>query len=51
MEAALGSHDLSGLTAAIVVDLGIAQVRDEVAEVVAAAAERRPRQPGSGSSR
>ncbi len=39
-EAALGSHDLSGLTAAIVVDLGIAQVRDEVAEVVAAAAER-----------
>jgi aspartyl-tRNA(Asn)/glutamyl-tRNA(Gln) amidotransferase subunit A len=39
-EAGLGTHDLSGLTAAIVVDLGIAQVRDEVAEVVAAAAER-----------
>jgi Asp-tRNA(Asn)/Glu-tRNA(Gln) amidotransferase A subunit family amidase len=39
-EAGLGSHDLSGLTAAIIVDLGIAQVRDEVAEVVAAAAER-----------
>ncbi len=38
-EAGLGSHDLSGLKAAIVVDLGIAQVRDEVAEVVAAAAE------------
>jgi Asp-tRNA(Asn)/Glu-tRNA(Gln) amidotransferase A subunit family amidase len=39
-EAGLGTHDLAGLTAAIVVDLGIAQVRDEVAEVVAAAAER-----------
>ncbi len=39
-EAGLGGHDLSGLTAAIVVDLGIAQVRDEVAAVVAAAAER-----------
>jgi Asp-tRNA(Asn)/Glu-tRNA(Gln) amidotransferase A subunit family amidase len=39
-EAALGTYDLSGKTAAIVVDLGIAQVRDEVAEVVAAAAER-----------
>jgi aspartyl-tRNA(Asn)/glutamyl-tRNA(Gln) amidotransferase subunit A len=38
-EAGLGSRDLSGLTAAIVVDLGIAQVRDEVAEVVVAAAE------------
>lgn len=38
-EASLGSHSLSGLTAAIVVDLGIAQVRSEVAEVVAAAAE------------
>lgn len=37
-EAALGSHDLFGLTAAIIVDLGIAQVRDEVAEVVASAA-------------
>ncbi len=39
-EAGLGSHDLSGLTAAIVVDLGIAEVRGEVAETVAAAAER-----------
>jgi aspartyl-tRNA(Asn)/glutamyl-tRNA(Gln) amidotransferase subunit A len=39
-EASLGSHDLSGLTAAIVVDLGIAQVRSEVAEVAVAAAER-----------
>ena len=39
-EAALGTYDLSGKTAAIVVDLGIARVRDEVAEVVAAAAER-----------
>jgi len=37
-EAALGSHDLFGLTGAIVVDLGIAQVRDEVADVVVAAA-------------
>jgi aspartyl-tRNA(Asn)/glutamyl-tRNA(Gln) amidotransferase subunit A len=39
-EAALGSHDLSGKTAAILVDLGIAQVRPAVAEVVAHAAER-----------
>ncbi|HWD56362.1 MAG TPA: amidase [Acidimicrobiales bacterium] len=39
-EAGLGTHDLTGRTAAIVVDLGIAQVRDEVAEVVVAAAER-----------
>ena len=37
-EAGLGSHDLLGLTAAIIVDLGIAQVRDEVAELVVAAA-------------
>jgi aspartyl-tRNA(Asn)/glutamyl-tRNA(Gln) amidotransferase subunit A len=39
-ETGLESHDLSGRAAAIVVDLGIAQVRPEVAEVVAAAAER-----------
>jgi aspartyl-tRNA(Asn)/glutamyl-tRNA(Gln) amidotransferase subunit A len=39
-EAGLGSYDLSGMTAAIVVDLGIAQVRDEVAEHVAEVAER-----------
>jgi aspartyl-tRNA(Asn)/glutamyl-tRNA(Gln) amidotransferase subunit A len=39
-ETGLGSHDLSGRAAAIVVDLGVAQVRPEVAEVVAAAAER-----------
>jgi aspartyl-tRNA(Asn)/glutamyl-tRNA(Gln) amidotransferase subunit A len=39
-EAALGTYDLAGKTAAIVADLGIAQVRHEVAEVVAAAAER-----------
>ncbi len=39
-EAALGSHDLTGLTAAILVDLGIAQVREEVAAVVIAAAEQ-----------
>jgi aspartyl-tRNA(Asn)/glutamyl-tRNA(Gln) amidotransferase subunit A len=39
-ETDLGSHDLIGLTAAIIVDLGIAQVRDEVAEVVVKAAAR-----------
>ena len=39
-EAALGSYDLSGMTAAIVVDLGIARVRDEVADLVVAAAAR-----------
>ena len=38
-EAGLGSHDLAGLTAVILVDLGIAQVRDEVATLVAASAE------------
>ena len=38
-EAALGSHDLKGMTAAIVVDLGIAQVRTEVADLVQATAE------------
>jgi aspartyl-tRNA(Asn)/glutamyl-tRNA(Gln) amidotransferase subunit A len=45
-EAALGSHDLSGLTAAIIVDLGIAQVREEVAEVVVAAAAQLSRAAG-----
>ncbi len=39
-EAGLGSHDLEGLTAAVVVDLGIAQVRDDVAAAVVEAAER-----------
>ncbi len=39
-EAALGSYDLSGMTAAIVVDLGIARVRDEVADLVVEAAAR-----------
>jgi len=39
-EAALGSYDPAGMTAAIVVDLGIASVRDEVADVVASAAEQ-----------
>jgi aspartyl-tRNA(Asn)/glutamyl-tRNA(Gln) amidotransferase subunit A len=38
-EAGLGSYDLAGMTAAIVVDLGIARVRSEVAELVAARAE------------
>jgi len=39
-EAALGTHDLAGKTVAILPDLGIARVRHEVAEVVAAMAER-----------
>jgi aspartyl-tRNA(Asn)/glutamyl-tRNA(Gln) amidotransferase subunit A len=39
-EAALGTYDLSGMTAAIVVDLGIARVRDEVADLVVASATR-----------
>jgi aspartyl-tRNA(Asn)/glutamyl-tRNA(Gln) amidotransferase subunit A len=39
-EAALGEYDLSGMTAAIAVDLGIAQVRSEVAEIVEDAARR-----------
>ncbi len=39
-EAGLGSYDLEGITAAIVVDLGIARVRTEVADLVVAAAER-----------
>ena len=39
-EAGLGTHDLTGITATIVVDLGIAQVRPEVAEVVEGVAER-----------
>jgi Asp-tRNA(Asn)/Glu-tRNA(Gln) amidotransferase A subunit family amidase len=38
-EAALGTHDLAGKTVLIVPDLGTARVRDEVAEVVTAAAE------------
>jgi aspartyl-tRNA(Asn)/glutamyl-tRNA(Gln) amidotransferase subunit A len=42
----LGTHDLSGMTAAIVVDLGIAQVRDEVAALVTAQAERLARAAG-----
>jgi aspartyl-tRNA(Asn)/glutamyl-tRNA(Gln) amidotransferase subunit A len=45
-EAGLGRYDLSGMTAAIVVDLGIAQVRGEVAEVVAEVAERLARAAG-----
>ncbi len=38
-EAALGSHDLAGMTAVILPDLGTARVRAEVADVVAGAAE------------
>jgi Asp-tRNA(Asn)/Glu-tRNA(Gln) amidotransferase A subunit family amidase len=45
-EAQLGTHDLSGMTAAILVDLGIAQVRDEVAALVAASAEHLARVAG-----
>ncbi|HKH87454.1 MAG TPA: amidase [Acidimicrobiales bacterium] len=39
-EAALGSFDLTGMTVAIVPDLGTARVRQEVAELVAVTAER-----------
>jgi aspartyl-tRNA(Asn)/glutamyl-tRNA(Gln) amidotransferase subunit A len=39
-EAGLGTHDLAGKTVLILPDLGIARVRHEVAEVVAAAAEQ-----------
>jgi Asp-tRNA(Asn)/Glu-tRNA(Gln) amidotransferase A subunit family amidase len=39
-EAGLGGYDLAGMTAAIVVDLGIARVRAEVADLVAEAAAR-----------
>ncbi|MGP0032081.1 MAG: amidase [Acidimicrobiales bacterium] len=45
-EAALGTHDLSGLTVAIVPDLGTARVRGEVAAVVAAASEHLARAAG-----
>jgi aspartyl-tRNA(Asn)/glutamyl-tRNA(Gln) amidotransferase subunit A len=45
-EAGLGRVDLAGMTAAVVVDLGIAQVRPEVADVVAEAAERLARHAG-----
>jgi Asp-tRNA(Asn)/Glu-tRNA(Gln) amidotransferase A subunit family amidase len=38
-EAALGSHDLTGLTVAILPDLGTARVRREVADLVASASE------------
>ncbi len=45
-EANLGTHDLSGMTAVILVDLGIAQVREEVAALVAASAEQLARVAG-----
>jgi Asp-tRNA(Asn)/Glu-tRNA(Gln) amidotransferase A subunit family amidase len=45
-EAALGTHDLSGMTAVILVDLEIAQVRDEVAEAIEASAEHLARAAG-----
>ena len=50
-EAGLGTHDLSGMTAAIVVDLGIAEVREEVAALVAVSAGAAwPGPPASDSS-
>ena len=45
-EAGLGTLDLSGRSVAILPDLGIARVRNEVAEQVAATAERLARQAG-----
>jgi aspartyl-tRNA(Asn)/glutamyl-tRNA(Gln) amidotransferase subunit A len=45
-EAGLGRYDIAGMTAAVVVDLGIAQVRGEVADVVAEAAQRLARAAG-----
>jgi Asp-tRNA(Asn)/Glu-tRNA(Gln) amidotransferase A subunit family amidase len=39
-EAELGTHDVAGRTVAIIPDLGIARVRDEVTELVAEFAER-----------
>jgi Asp-tRNA(Asn)/Glu-tRNA(Gln) amidotransferase A subunit family amidase len=38
-EAGLGSHDLAGLTVAVLPELGIARVRGEVADLVAAVGE------------
>ena len=45
-EAGLGRYDIAGMTAAVVVDLGIAQVRGEVADVVAEAAQQLARAAG-----
>jgi aspartyl-tRNA(Asn)/glutamyl-tRNA(Gln) amidotransferase subunit A len=45
-EAGLGTYDLSSMTAAIVVDLGIAQVREEVAALVAVSAAQLAREAG-----
>jgi Asp-tRNA(Asn)/Glu-tRNA(Gln) amidotransferase A subunit family amidase len=45
-EAGLGSHDLTGKTALVLPDLGIARVRAEVADVVSSAAERLARAAG-----
>jgi Asp-tRNA(Asn)/Glu-tRNA(Gln) amidotransferase A subunit family amidase len=45
-EAGLATHDLSGMTAAILVDLGMAHVRDEVAALVTVGAERLARAAG-----
>lgn len=45
-EADLGTHDLSGMTGAILVDLGIAQVREEVAALVVEQAEHLARTAG-----
>ena len=45
-ESGLGSHDLQGRTVAIIIDLGTARVRTEVADVVASAAEGLARSAG-----
>jgi len=45
-ESGLGSHDLKGMTVIIAADLGTAQVRPEVADVVTAFAERLARAAG-----
>ncbi len=45
-EAGLGSLDLSGMTAAVICDLGIARVRTEAADVVVDGAERLVREAG-----
>jgi aspartyl-tRNA(Asn)/glutamyl-tRNA(Gln) amidotransferase subunit A len=45
-EAALGSHDLAGMTVAIIPDLGTARVRDDVAEQISVVAARLARQAG-----
>jgi Asp-tRNA(Asn)/Glu-tRNA(Gln) amidotransferase A subunit family amidase len=45
-EAGLGTHDLSGMTGVVLADLGIAQVRSDVAALVAVSAEQLARAAG-----